>query len=364
MHGNYADVFNLLCSAAVHVLKKYAKDPEGDAVLMADSPLYEGKDYAKEYWAELRNLNMHLEVFLGPRPSPLKSKYINVYENGHRKTKKNPEPGAKRVFMFGGSTLWGWGSPDDMTIPSCLQSLLGPKYDVYNLGQPSFFSTQELNLLLKEIANNNIPDMVIFMDGQNDTYLGTCMGSPRWSGKVLPRYFVPKKRTPRLKRVLTALYQGSHVERLVDTIHRIKTKKKLDGASQQIVDNLPENARKTIQYYEKHIEAVKALGEKYGFESYFFWQPALLKSLRNPLPYEQEILDTESPFKIKAYETTYAVARKEFTGRESENIFFIADALKNADVPIYMDMGHTSDSGNMLIAEKMYEILKEINAIN
>jgi HPr kinase/phosphorylase len=29
------------------------------------------------------------------------------------------------LFLFGGSTMWGFGSPDDQTIPAHLQRLLG-----------------------------------------------------------------------------------------------------------------------------------------------------------------------------------------------------------------------------------------------
>lgn len=356
--------FNLLSSAAVHILKKYTKDPEGDAALSAELPLYNGKDYSEQYWADLKRLKSHHEVFTGPRPDPIKTQYVNVDESGHRRTKKTPNRDAKRVFMFGGSTMWGWGAPDDMTIPSCLQSLLGPEYDVYNLGQPSFFSTQELNLLLKELADNNIPDIVIFMDGQNDTYLGTCVGNPRWSGKPLPKYFVSDKKEPRMQRVLKELYKGSHVQRLVEQIHRFQAQKQLMEIPQKVVNNLPQNAMKTVEYYEKHIDAVKALGEWYGFKTYFFWQPALLPNLRNPLPYEQIILDTLPPFKIKAYETTYAVANQRFSNRELENIFYIADIFKNVEIPIYMDMGHTDINGNKIIAETIYQKLKESNAIN
>ena len=81
-------------------------------------------------------------------------------------------PDAKTIFMFGGSTLWGTGSPDRNTIPSELQALLGPEYDIYNFGETGYVSTQELNYLLHRLSLGDIPDTVIFYDGVNDGYAG------------------------------------------------------------------------------------------------------------------------------------------------------------------------------------------------
>ena len=101
-----------------------------------------------------------------------------------------------------------------------------------------------------------------------------------------------------------------------------------------------------------------------GIKTYFFWPPVLLKDLHDPQPYEQDYLDKVNPYKVKAFEATWAAAEKRFAGRESENIYYIADLFKNSDIPIDMDMGHTEYNGNMVLAEKMYQVLKDSGVVN
>ena len=70
-------------------------------------------------------------------------KYINVDENGFRMTKNQgpwlPSPKYFNVFLFGGSTTFGYGIPDHQTIASYLQEFLsivplGKEARVYNFG--------------------------------------------------------------------------------------------------------------------------------------------------------------------------------------------------------------------------------------
>jgi len=112
--------------------------------------------------------------FVGYRHHPYKSKETNVNERGIRFT-----PGAvcndkaKKVFVFGGSTVYGNGVPDWETIPYYLQKELSQssKEDicVTNYGNGAWISTQSLIMLILEIQEGRIPDLVIFYSGLNDT---------------------------------------------------------------------------------------------------------------------------------------------------------------------------------------------------
>lgn len=65
--------------------------------------------------------------------------------------------------MMGGSTTWGEGVPDADTMPSQLQKILGPGYDVYNFGDIAYTSVQELAYLQERLTRGDIPDVVVFM---------------------------------------------------------------------------------------------------------------------------------------------------------------------------------------------------------
>ena len=112
---------------------------------------------------------------------PFTGKSINVDSDGLRHTWHNGltglySPGKRifRIFMFGGSTMFGWAESDDYTIPSAVVKALTQRgiggVKVINFGQLGYVNTQELILLLEQLRQRNIPDLVIFYDGYNDTF--------------------------------------------------------------------------------------------------------------------------------------------------------------------------------------------------
>ena len=61
---------------------------------------------------------------------PFHGTFLNVNEQGFRKTKEpRPYSGEPiKIYVFGGSTTFGYGVPDDYTIPSYIQKILEQKY--------------------------------------------------------------------------------------------------------------------------------------------------------------------------------------------------------------------------------------------
>ncbi len=75
-------------------------------------------------------------------------------------------------------------------------------------------------------------------------------------------------------------------------------------------------------------------------------------------PYENEIIKKSSRVLIESQRQVYTNARKKFSQRESENIFFIANIFDEVNEPIYIDWIHFSPSGNEIVAGKIYELIK------
>jgi hypothetical protein len=78
---------------------------------------YASQDWAKQFWHEFRlTRRQRYYPYVGWRRAPFKGKTIEIAENGVRVT-----PGADctgdpyKVFAFGGSTIWGTGSPQRHT---------------------------------------------------------------------------------------------------------------------------------------------------------------------------------------------------------------------------------------------------------
>ena len=105
-------------------------------------------------------------------------KYINVSNDGFRVVKNQgpwpPDSNNLNVFLFGGSTAFGYGVKDDESIPSNIQELISAKTNkkvcVYNFGRGNYFSSQERILYEKLLTLGYIPDIAVFIDGLNDFY--------------------------------------------------------------------------------------------------------------------------------------------------------------------------------------------------
>jgi len=133
-------------------------------------------DLLAESWG--RSLRFHPYTELEEKP--FRGRYVNVVEPGQRLI-RDPGPwpmaaGVHNVWVFGGSTTFGYGIADWETIPSHLQETLrrrfpGAPIHVYNFGQAYFFSSQELALFQSLLAAGSAPpDIVLFIDGINEHF--------------------------------------------------------------------------------------------------------------------------------------------------------------------------------------------------
>ena len=103
-------------------------------------------------------------------------RYVNVDRRGFRHVENRgpwpPDTMNFNIFLFGGSTVFGYGLPDDLTIASRLQSIVDevdPRtVRVYNFGCAYYFSTQERILFENLLVTGFVPDLAIFIDGLND----------------------------------------------------------------------------------------------------------------------------------------------------------------------------------------------------
>ena len=101
---------------------------------------------------------------------------ININGWGYRGPEFNFEKkkDSLRVFVFGGSFVWGTGATDDdHTLAGYLQQMARKRtertVEIINAGEPGYCQTQELILLFDEALFFQ-PDVVIFIDGFNECY--------------------------------------------------------------------------------------------------------------------------------------------------------------------------------------------------
>ncbi len=116
-----------------------------------------------------------LDPFLGWRAKSLATENINIDDNGCRRSWTPDRPPMATVFFFGGSDIFGSGSPDWETIPSYYAKQFantGVFLDVKNYGTTGYNSNQEMLQFLLLLKEGIVPDIAIFLDGVNDCMTG------------------------------------------------------------------------------------------------------------------------------------------------------------------------------------------------
>ncbi|HIJ84321.1 MAG TPA: SGNH/GDSL hydrolase family protein, partial [Magnetococcales bacterium] len=143
------------------------------------------KVYPGKTWPEIKTLLQETwsrtylyEPFVQFREPPMEGQFVHVSQAGFR-THGPPIPWPPdrqkmNVFLFGGSTVFGYGVGDAETIAAHLEKRLAKTTQrpvhVYNFGQGFYYSSQELIQFQRLLVHGIQPDMAIFLDGLNDFF--------------------------------------------------------------------------------------------------------------------------------------------------------------------------------------------------
>ena len=111
-----------------------------------------------------------VEYTSGPRDG----QFVTVTDDGIRcqstaKVDCGVNGGTGEVWVFGGSTTFGYGVKNDETIPAYLNRLL-PDHNVINFGVASYYSTVERIKFFNLLTQYDPPAAAVFVDGLNDFY--------------------------------------------------------------------------------------------------------------------------------------------------------------------------------------------------
>ncbi len=321
---------------------------------------FSSSELRQEYKDELEQANraQTFEQYVMYKGVKFNGKYINQDENGIRNTwvpESHDATTISNVYMFGGSTLWGYYARDDHTIPSYLSKHLHSKdirAKITNHGVLRDSSSTELIRLFQLLKAGHKIDLVVFYDGFNDLAAGA-RGEPghirdyeRYKSAVLSKkdgldYI--KQGVEKLVRDYSAMYKLKKM-----ATPRIKTSKRpTTKNSDQLIDDI-------VHSYLETVRAIDQLSKVYGFKYACFWQPmAYLESSLTP---------EEQPW----VEASNNVQRKFLIGPKVNlrlptglvpNFYNISDALKGRNESVYIDIGHLTEKGNEIISRKMGDIL-------
>src|ERR1700752_4952146 len=157
--------------------------------LLADSsPAYKEYSWSSAYWKEeYVRWDVQRDVYEPFRiwgVAPWHGEFINADETADGVRRRTVDATSARcekkssmqVWTFGGSTMFGAGVPDWATIPSYLSRELNSAglgcVVVTNFGAEAYVTNQEVQLLAEQLKAGRHPDVVVFYDGVNDSYVG------------------------------------------------------------------------------------------------------------------------------------------------------------------------------------------------
>jgi hypothetical protein len=128
---------------------------------------YKGESWPTDHFIEFAALRTAYHDFIVWRRQKSDGKTVHIDQNGYRRHGSMTDTVADaKVWVFGGSTAWGVGVPDDGTIAAYLEKATGLR--TFNLAETGYNAHQSLNLLMKLHVEGGRPEFVVFYDGVNE----------------------------------------------------------------------------------------------------------------------------------------------------------------------------------------------------
>ena len=335
-----------LVELALRSLVPDVDDDPGPSVNRREADVFANAEWVRPYFREFHDLKeMRWEPYVYWRRQAANGQFIRIDERGLRET-WNPEltTGAPRLFMFGGSTLWGTGARDAHTIPSELSRLLderGSPALVFNFGETGYVSTQELIALVRELQAGNVPDYVVFYDGINDVISvlqNHAAGLPQNEVNRRAEFNLLEERGRLLAAWSRRTLKG--VVKLRDWLDSGREREPLDTEAL---------AQETVSTYASNIQLAKALGGAYGFGVRFYWQPSVY-SKASLTDYEQK-LEARWPERRALFLAVERAVAQSAELRMEPLFRNLSRAFDNRPEPLYVDAFHLGEPGNELIAQ-------------
>lgn len=316
---------------------------------------YAAQPWAEAYWQDHRRLQVQYAPYVIWRQRPYAGETITIDAQGYRATPGAIcTPDAYRVFVFGGSAVWGHGAPDWGTIPAYLQAELAKERDgpvcVQNFGEQAFVSTQGVIELLRQLQGGGRPDLVMFYDGFNDiaaTYQNGRGGAHLNEARTGARFSQEHR--------FTGWLQTTNMYRLAWRT-AVNTGLVTDmGSPEPALADTAVLSEQLFQAYFTNYRMVAALAAEYGFAYHFFWQP-LLDSGNKPLTAEEEqMVAADSPWR-DFYRQVYADIGERAAGYPC--LHLLAHVFDGQTELVWLDNVHVTPAANEQIAREMAHLVQ------
>lgn len=259
-----------------------------------------------------------------------------------------------RLFVVGGSTVFGWGVNAEDSMPSHLQKLIpkanGKRVRVINAGVPWYASWNESAMIFHRILRLH-PDHIVVFNGLNDVSKSLAPNwSPIYEGYAdIPTRLAFQKRSEHASTgsVIFDLF------RISPTLNYFITKRKMKSQIETGVIH-PE----VWDQYEAYMVSLKEISEKRGIGFSLFYQPVIVagKTLT-----EEEMNRNASMIRHEGFAQTfreaYLMGEKKLTANPFLKVTSLKNLFEKRSELIYLDGLHYNALGNQLVAEAISQKL-------
>lgn len=276
--------------------------------------------------------------FIGHSETDRVGELVNFTEENGRFVDR-PNVCNQEIYLYGGSTTFGYNVTDKQTIGFYLQDLFGKNACIYNHGRAYFYSKQENNLFISHLENKKKIDSAIFLDGINERcggyeYMKQINNSfnllverPFLMWKISLKEFIKTLPIIQLVNSLTSSDRWIH-----DDDNNILSIKSCDS-------NIELN-----YLFESRVSARTAICNQYGIKCISFLQP-MAGTSGNQI--EALLPEDKDNFFKKKYENL----------KKASGIVDLRYVLEDDEALSYIDGVHYSPKSNELIAKEIFKFL-------
>lgn len=366
--------FLVAVNALAWLLDRATSPPPGDVIirkhgLEALRPVYPGYDETqiRALHGEMWGRSLAYEPQTDFKEPATTGKYVNVSPDGFRKHWGGPVWPAPTnglvVFCFGGSTTFGYGVADDVTIPARLQARLKNTGNgsrpvmVYNFGRGYYTSTQERILFQKLIASRDLPHIAVFLDGINESVFPTDHSA---LFTVLDQAVQHMNSGPTVGGLVAGLPVAQWAARRWPRVDVAFAEAQRQALRRQLSDGVAlsdSNAAELIcRRYLDNIRMVNSVAKEFQVRPLFVWQPALSYN-----PPQQSITAGVIPEEYRMSAMVYRrMSELRQLNNPQGNFLWLADLHAGRAGPLYVDAFHYTADFCDAIAGQIQERIKAL----
>jgi hypothetical protein len=254
------------------------------------------------------------EPFVQFKPTPVKHAHVEVTVHGFRRGREEqPWPPREEdfvIFVFGGSTTFGYGLPNEQTLVAKLQQAFssgpdGKEVQCYNFGRGFYDSAQERALFESLLHAGRTPDAAIFIDGLNDFYF------------------------PQAEPILTPELTAFTAPDLPAV-----------GATP------PASAEEIIRRMTANHQMIRGVAKEVGINVLFVAQPV---PFFNHAANAEDYPFTPNPDEFRSITLGYQEWEK--VRKDQADLLWLADLFAEADGPAYLDQVHYTHAAGRRLAQ-------------